>query len=414
MISGNMSGITLKGYICEPSHSKHNRNDQVLIVNGRVVESEEIEYSVYLAYKDFLMTRQYPAFVLYIEIPLDLIDVNVHPNKMRVKFVDFTPLKKLVYNTVRRAISGPAQFPDFLTPETGRSAPAVKPAGSIIPPDIESGPQDTVQLPVFGQTGSAAYGRGNLPPFAVTGSFRENAPESSITRQAVMEEFEKIKSGADVQTVCGKPTVPEKPDKPIPQVFDAVGQYDTVRIAGKLFNTYLLIQSGDDAYVIDQHAAHERILYDRYLAEIDGGRPAVQTLLVPYTFSVSFEEAEYLEEAAQILSGLGFCIGLFGERTFSLSGVPAVCAGLDLKEFIAGLLSDPHKTFKKSDFLKRKTAQAACKAAVKGKDDLTELEIEALLGQMSASGSVPLCPHGRPTFIKLTKTEIEKWFRRIV
>jgi len=207
-----------------------------------------------------------------------------------------------------------------------------------------------------------------------------------------------------------------------------------LQFSGKLFNTYLIVQSGADAFFIDQHAAHERLLYDRFLAEIDRGEPAVQELLIPYTFTVSPEETEFLEELLNGLSKLGFTImpndraglgkgvlakreetvPLMGsERGFSISAVPAALSGIRFNDFVAELLENPHASLKKSDFLKERIAQAACKAAVKGGDDLSESEIAALLEQMRAAGSVPLCPHGRPTVVKISKLDIEKWFRRI-
>jgi DNA mismatch repair protein MutL len=389
--------------------------------------------------------------VLYLDAPPDLIDVNVHPNKLSVKFVDAAPVKKLIYNTVRRALSS-VRLPDFLqsaaeqreqTERAGVGAAAGKGAGYTEADTASAGHfsrevlevvgegagerQAIQERPVFGEP--AFYGRVPAAPYQGGAALHESEPATTPTRAELMRALDADEAADEEKTQDSRAQTdipPQKSDgqadlktadtksKPAFSGFQEVADYNTVHVVGKLFNTYILIQVENDVYLIDQHAAHERILYDMYLKQIDSFPWTAQLLVFPHKFSVTEEEAEYLTALTEPLAKLGFILKHTAERTFSLTSLPLICTALDLDDFVTELLSDPQRTLKTSDFLKEKIAQASCKAAVKGRDDLSPVEIKSLIAQMSASNAVPLCPHGRPILVKLTKTEIEKWFKRIV
>ena len=216
-----------------------------------------------------------------------------------------------------------------------------------------------------------------------------------------------------------KSTIMQKPDESLRQtdIFQNVidSADNNIFIVGKLFNTYILAQKDDCLYMIDQHAAHERLLYDKYVESIDNNTLSVQDLLLPYVFEVSHSEYDMIENSIEELLRAGFIISPFGGNSFSLSGVPSMCYDINLKEFVSLLLEKINENkIKKSEFVKEAVAQSACKAAVKGKEDLTAVEIDSLISAMSKNGGVLLCPHGRPTVIQIKRSEIEKWFKRIV
>lgn len=190
------------------------------------------------------------------------------------------------------------------------------------------------------------------------------------------------------------------------------------KVVGKLFNTYILVEQDDNVFLIDQHAAHEKLLFDRLLSQVERGRVAVQNMLFPYSFTVSERESELLEENSEILKKAGFEIikDTKKENKYNLKSVPLCCSGLNVQTFISDFLKEnlADKNVILPDAFMEKLMQSACKAATKGEDDLSDDEINCLIKQMSNEIKELFCPHGRPVIIKLTRYEIEKWFKRIV
>lgn len=189
-----------------------------------------------------------------------------------------------------------------------------------------------------------------------------------------------------------------------------------IKTIGKLFNTYILIEYGDNLYLIDQHAGHERILYEQFKREVNNKRLVVQPLMFPYILSLNSVEYNLIEGVLDQIRELGFEIDEFGDRTFKIASVPMLLSGLNFEEFFANFLRDVQGGVKleSSDLIKDKLMQHSCKSAVKGGNDLSRTEIESLFEQMN-NEKIPLfCPHGRPIAVRVTKTEIEKWFKRIV
>jgi DNA mismatch repair protein MutL len=186
------------------------------------------------------------------------------------------------------------------------------------------------------------------------------------------------------------------------------------RVVGILFDTYIVVEGGEEFFMIDQHAAHERVLYDE-LMRFDG-HGAVQDLLLPYVFEVNHLEKAYLDDILPYFAELGFSIEPFGRNSYKIGTVPAVLADVPLGEFIKLALSDisQKRDVSAAKLLKDRLAQSACKAAVKGGDRLPEAELARLVSVIAEQRVMPVCPHGRPIAVKVTKTEVEKWFRRIV
>lgn len=379
--------IKIEGYTCLPSYTKPSKNYQNVIINGRYVESADISFAVYSVYAPYLMKRQYPMYVLHITMPFDMVDVNVHPSKMQVKFADTVKIKSLVARAIKNAVM----------PRLTDAKPLADVEFDIEPP------------PDYGKAHTIR-------------SFFDVAPPIKID----MSQAESVVSEGDFDAT-GSGSVddaaPQDHTVTYTDVFDTAADFTKTekfaptacKYVGKLFNTYLVLEHDDKCYFVDQHAAHEKLLYDRLLADYESRRLKTQPLILPFVFDVSPTDAELITENIGLFEDCGFGVAPFGEYTFTLSYVPYECSGIDMQAFVADLLLLVNSRDKSPMVLKERLMQAACKAAVKGEiDDLGQAEIDALLEEMTARNITLFCPHGRPIAVAFAKKEIEKWFKRIV
>lgn len=385
--------IKIEGYTCLPTFTKPSRNYQNIIINGRYVESTDIQYAVFSVYSSYLMKRQYPLFVLHITMPYDMVDVNVHPSKMQVKFADTVKVKSVVARAVKNAV-----MPKLTAPKK-----------------LELDEQDFAYL----SGDKVEYGKSSHSLFKSFFNAVPAVPDNSSSIQAKAALQENAQSIAQ-----GIGLIDEQIEKPTySDIFSSAADFTQKKLfeqiectyVGKLFNTYLILERGEQCYFIDQHAAHEKLLYDELLKKYEEKRLQTQPLMIPFVFDVSAADAELLTENIELLEDCGFGISPFGEYTFTLSYLPYECVGIDLQAFVADMLMLVNSREKSPMILKERLMQAACKAAVKGEiDDLSKSEIDALLSEMAARNITLFCPHGRPIAVCFSKKEIEKWFKRIV
>ena len=387
--------ISIVGYSCVPTFTKPSKNYQNIIINGRYVESADITYAVYSVYAPYLMKRQYPLFVLHITMPFDMVDVNVHPSKLQVKFADTVKVKSLVARAVKNAVMPKLTDAKRLTDED---------FVAVVPP------------PDYGKSHTLR-------------SFFDSVPMPAVPNRPITVDIPQRDTVAD----DGLYDIGLSDDDEQPPVASQQSQYADIyksaadfsqtetfvptecKFVGKLFNTYLVLEQGELCYFVDQHAAHEKLLYDALLRGYENKRLKTQPLMIPFVFDVSPSDAELITENLDLFADCGFGISPFGEYTFSLSYVPFECAGIDMQSFVTDLLSRVNSREKSPMILKERLMQAACKAAVKGEiDDLSKTEIEALLSEMAMRNITLFCPHGRPIAVCFSKKEIEKWFKRIV
>lgn len=392
--------ISIVGYTCVPTFTKPSKNYQNIIINGRYVESADIVYAVYSVYAPYLMKRQYPLFVLHITMPFDMVDVNVHPSKLQVKFADTVKVKSLVAQAVKHAVMPKLTDAKRLTEED--FVPSAPPPEYGKSHSLKSFFELAAKAPpVQTQSDTVCANAANTHPENSddSGIYDIGLSDDDVSPQAVNsppQYSDVYKSAADFsQTSQFIPT--------------------ECKYVGKLFNTYLVLERDELCYFIDQHAAHEKLLYDKLIAEYEQKRLKTQPLMIPFVFDVSPSDAELITESIDMLADCGFGISPFGDYTFSLSYVPFECAGIDLQSFVTDLLLLVNSREKSPMVLKERLMQAACKAAVKGEiDDLSKTEIDALLAEMTMRNITLFCPHGRPIAVCFSKKEIEKWFKRIV
>lgn len=466
-------GMSLHGYVCKPSASKHTKGYQTLIVNGRYVISDEVSYWIYGCYMNYLMKRQYPAYVLYLDMPFDLVDVNVHPNKLEIKFADDGIVKKVVVDAVKKKVLSTLMSPVGFTEDAvfDTSTPAKD-------EEIADKSQDNAQNIVAEEQKAEPEHPATERKFTTHEKFDSSVLGEIVTKKVVTDKFDPCEpqflndnadktfnvlksSVADITNtkekddgktffkrlsaeldessitpyktddnqqsieIQAEEVLPEEKNAPDYSDNDApTGSAEqqsfetepTARYCGKLFNTYLIYECGDDAFVIDQHAAHERILFDQLVEKFTNKSVVVQNLLIPYTFTLHAGEAELLCEAADNLDKCGFHFERYEGNTFSLKSVPVECAEMDVNQFLGDLIGNVinKNSLTKIDVLYGNLAQWACKAAIKGGMDVPTSEIDKLISDMLRDGRVLVCPHGRPIILKINKTDVEKAFKRIV
>lgn len=404
-ISAEKHGIRIYGYLGNQNFSKSNRSYQSLFVNGRFVVNQTVAAAVTNAYGAYLMKRQYPFFVLFLDVPAEIVDVNVHPTKADVRFADNQIIYGCVYSVVSAVLDGNSKALEYLVPVKNSAVQEEIPipraeVGSVLP---ESKPMPAMTYeaakkelsfdvsPVGGRTPAPRLFVEN-EPFTM----KVSAPKPDKTERDAFEE--------------NRAFLLEKEKKQQEKIDPAMLVYK-----GELFKTYLIYEIGDDAYFIDQHAAHERLIYNRLVDRVSSRDVLSQPMLMPFVLSVNSEEYAFIMKQLPLLKELGFEAEEFGGTSIKISAVPLDLQRIDLDAFFGEILGsmESYSGIKLADLLKDKLASAACKAAVKGGENLTADEAKSLIAQMNGDMGLR-CPHGRPVAVKMKKSELEKLFKRIV
>ncbi len=404
-ISAEKHGIRIYGYLGNQNFSKSNRSYQSLFVNGRFVVNQTVAAAVTNAYGAYLMKRQYPFFVLFLDVPAEIVDVNVHPTKADVRFADNQIIYGCVYSVVSAVLDGNSKALEYLVPVKNSAVQEEIPipraeVGSALP-DSKPIPAMTYEAakkelsfdvsPVGGRTPAPRLFVEN-EPFTM----KVSAPKPDKTERDAFEE--------------NRAFLLEKEKKQQEKIDPA-----TLVYKGELFKTYLIYEIGDDAYFIDQHAAHERLIYNRLVDRVSSRDVLSQPMLMPFVLSVNSEEYAFIMKQLPLLKELGFEAEEFGGTSIKISAVPLDLQRIDLDAFFGEILGsmESYNGIKIADLLKDKLASAACKAAVKGGENLTADEAKSLIAQMNGDMGLR-CPHGRPVAVKMKKSELEKLFKRIV
>ena len=412
------SNIKVSGYVGMPTFSKPNRTYQTLSINGRYVVNSMVSLCVYNAFEHYLMKGQFPFFVLNLEMPVDSLDVNVHPNKMDVRFENNNTIYGVVYQAVANALE-----------EHSRKVVEVNKKVFDFAPVGSSGVSFITTLPSK-----------DLRPIKITTDAEQNidsgftiSKEEEFKEQPNLENSKVENNKVDFyEGIASSSNQLKQSSSIMTNLFDDILEEDRlasqksqtqtsfletpIKYIGTVFDTYLIVQEDDDCYFIDQHAAHERILFDKLVEQMNKHELGIQSLLVPFVLTVNNIEKQFLDSNLDNLKELGFDIAEFGNMSYKVSTVPTVLAGINLKEFFDSVLSDllNLKSLKKSDLILTKLMQHSCKTAVKAGDRLNDLEVKSLLKQIRDNGMVLQCPHGRPVVVKVARKELERWFKRVV
>lgn len=421
------------GYIGNPTFSKPNRTYQTLVVNGRYVISQSLSVAIYKAYENFIMKGTFPFFVLNIDVALDKVDVNVHPNKLEVKFEDNNHIFGILYSAISTKLYDihAINTIGYSENQETKSEPTVnmvKPISENEGSSFKSNFVDKVNeehtyTPIKEtviETQPKVESEVNDTPKEVTlekdDLFNENF--KTISDLLVSKDSAtKVANNDLAYTLAEQLTMKQK--EVMPKVENAPElslDIDTYKIVGTLFNTYIIVEQKETMFLIDQHAAHERLLFDKFKAEYERSIISSQPLLIPHLLEVNNQEAEFLNENIGELKQLGFDLEPFGINTYKVNSVPNTLKNINIQAFFNEVLSGVNNRFvmKKTDIMHDYLAKSACRAAVKANDILCDEEIKVLLTNISNKDQVLLCPHGRPIILKITKNDIEKWFKRLV
>lgn len=402
------NAFKVRGYVSRPNFTKPTRSYQTMIINGRIINNQVVSTAMIQAYGNNLMRRAFPVFVVDIIMPFERLDVNVTPNKTDVRFLDTREVFSIVYRAVKNTLD---KASDVLSLDSENVSSVTNTENTQTSSEINS---DTPNYNI------KSYYNSDSPVVRAenTGGIPQNTEQRSI------DELRK-----SIASLSAKPTESKLANALADQAdgvslnnyiqpsfikAEAVAS-DEFRILGQVFDTYLLISTKQFMYIIDQHAAHEKMLYDKLTKEIENNYISSQILLMPEIIEVSAQDASFLSEMLPELQGIGLDIEEFGSNSFKITAVPSIFCGFKFKNYIDELLENKRgfQQIKMKDLLRDKLAMTACKSAIKGGDTLNEIEIRYLLSMMK--DGLPLqCPHGRPAIIKFDRKDMDKIFKRIL
>ncbi len=484
-IDAEKHGVHIHGYIGNQNFSKPNKSYQSVFLNGRYIINNTISAALTNAYSSYLMKRQYPFYVLYINIPTEIVDVNVHPNKADVRFADNQIIYGCIYSIISAVLDGQAKAAEYIVSdnlfmdEAEENLTPIQENFENTPTQLKK-KEEVKDQKVFGFSMlSYEEARKEIEEFSPGLKAKQKETEENVNRATELpfselpkqerkgfipsdqigpytpptkEEIEAIKKNTRRKRKHGA----EELHKLYPDLYfkrnvltiDDPGYEEAVKngtekdyfeenkkyleeldgkarqnkidvsncvYVGKLFNTYLLYERREEVYIIDQHAAHERLIFNRLKEQMQNRTVAQQAMLLPFKLDLNAFESTFIRERIEDIREMGFDIQSAGDTSFVVNAVPLDLQNINLSSFFNDILGDisGYRSIKLVDLLKDKLASAACKAAVKGGMNLTQEEVDALFTLMDGNMGLK-CPHGRPVVVKMTKTELEKMFKRIV
>ena len=423
-------GVAVRGFVSAPGCCRGNRSAQYFFCNGRPIRSRALQAALEQAYKNTAMVGRFPGCALYITLPNGLVDVNVHPTKAEVKFAKEKPVFDGVYYGTLAALGRKS------APQAMSGAPLAAETGSAAP---RGDFFRTMDADTFRQTYAASPSRRtgtsgvrDSAPYRAASSAAPKPVSSAPVSVPVRTYTPDIPSGNAPRSPVPAPETPVSPavpaapvEKNIPApetaaetapeqtVLDEAFRAEPVRYIGEALNVYILLEQGDRLLLIDKHAAHERILFDKMRLNEKPLMP--QELLEPQPFNTDPDGAALLEENAALMARLGFALDAFGDTAFLIRAVPAqldAASAVPLLEDLVEKLREG-RSLSVSDVWERLAATVACKAAIKG-GWVTEREELLSLAEKVLAGEVTHCPHGRPVMAVFTRAELDKRFGRIV
>lgn len=394
-------GISVSGYVCKPAFCRKSRSAQYIFLNGRYVQSNTVMAACEQAYKNSAMVGKYPAFVINITVPFETVDVNVHPAKIQVRFSDEKKIFDEVYIAVKNAISNGDTRPEIKinnkTPQSFTKMPTDTYTQQTI---VEKAYPETIIRKKDNFKNSFTFKNDNTPFF-----------EREDVKKAINNSYVDIEVDEPAKPVQ-PPVTEQKPiERPeIHQETNIISEEEIIFI-GEAFSTYIIAQKGDSIYLVDKHAAHERLNFNKLK---ENAKNESQQLLMPQNVRLSREEFDAVVSNLELMEKAGFELEDFGNSTILVRAVPAMLHGEDITDMLVeaaqGLIT---KGIPESERLDRIYHTVACKAAIKGGNITTRTELEALAKKILADNDVMYCPHGRPVAFQLTKKELEKQFGRI-
>lgn len=421
--------LTLYGYIGKEVIARGSRNNQSIFVNGRYIKNRTLVVAVENAFKSFSTVNKFPFFILFIDVYPENIDVNIHPTKAEIKFKDERLIFKKVFDTVHEALRNEI-FKEFEVKKDEKTIfkkDEFKEISFDIKDEYEKKERTKVTLPVdlnYEKISSKDYyndssnfmdteqtkTNSNVNYNNIDSKESLNNVTTSNENFIARENFYKDNALDEETSKIPKENLSNTKDN------ERIPKFPPLRIIGQFNKTYILGEYDEVLYMIDQHAAHEKILFEKYFKSIEEGSIIIQPLLVPEIIDLTLDDFSYYEENKEIFKKAGFTLEEFGGNSLALKEVPYFLGKLDAKGLFLSILDNIKElgSGKTPEVKYNKIATMACKAAVKGHDLLSEQEMIKLVEDLRYINDPFHCPHGRPTIIKFTNYDLEKKFRRIV
>ncbi len=385
--SGDMS---IRGYIARPTFAKPNRTYGTLFVNGRLVNNYMIFSAITDALEGFIMKGKFPLFALNLNLPFEDVDVNVHPSKQEVKFANPGKIYGFVSNAIYKAVSN-VNFIQNITNEEKDVQP------------VEEVKEENLSTLSKDEGSSFSYIM-NIINKSSNGDKFANQPSKLV--EIAIEENEKIKPEESVSQQNFATSLPVNEQTKVEEVFNHF------EIIGVIFNTYIILQKGEFVYFIDQHAAHERQLYDKIMSSVEQNEVTTQSLFMPIEIGINEKESSFLTENQEKFKNFGFNFTIF-DNVLKIVAIPYIISNMNIKDFFDSVFAEIDSFANKPlSYINERFTQLACKSAVKAGNVLSKQEISILLDRFAQNGHVLLCPHGRPIVLQLSRNEIEKMFKR--
>jgi DNA mismatch repair protein MutL len=440
------NGISIEGYLGKPLTVRSNRNFEIYYINGRFIKSAVVSKAVEEGYREYLMQHKFPLCVLHITMNSENVDVNVHPTKMDVRFSDAVTFVSFLTKAVADTLKTNEMIPDNILEDAKENAQresALKKelAKEHIPEAFEynrnsgymvreesiyaadnSKKQDFMQNPVWKRVlDEKNDGNNTILPEKSSNDNQNQADDDFFTETSEPEEPRIEEPKEEINTENNQ----TKENSVQINFFDekmlSVPNRSKFQVIGQVFDTYWLVQFEDKLFIIDQHAAHEKVKYERLMkrfrSRLNGEEGTYsQTLMPPVIVSLTGQEEVVLKEYMDTFEALGFEIESFGGSEYTLRSVPVDLYGSGERELFLAVLDEMSEMPGKGNFqvIEEKIASMSCKAAVKGNNRLSFAEAERLIDELLTLENPYNCPHGRPTIIAMSKAELEKKFKRIV
>ena len=427
------NGIEIKGYIGDPTITRGNRNFETFFVNGRYVKSNMISKAAEDAYKAFKMQHRFPFFVLHFQVDGEKVDVNVHPTKMELRFQNQQRVYDAVYEGIHRVLLGEERIPQVTLPEAKNLPQEPPQTAKTLSEEVQNKTPEEVKSPFLlkpkaekteAQTQEVKDEeyfirkmRERVQSYHSRSSSAEVSGKSEIFRRNTQEQKQKIEQAVQSKSIREHRNYQAEQLNLFEEKFLKREIKAEYKLIGQVFDTYWLVQFQDNLYIIDQHAAHERVLYERTLKEMKNREFTSQYLSPPLILTLSMQEEELLKTHMDRFTKIGFEIEHFGGEEYAVRAVPDNLFGIAKKELFIEMLdtlSDGLSTSMAPELIDEKIASLSCKAAVKGNNRLSAREVDTLIGELLQLENPYHCPHGRPTIIAMSKRELEKKFKRIV
>lgn len=421
-VSAKAGSTEISGFIGKPLICRGNRAYENYFINGRYIRSGIITKAIEEAYKNFIMVHKYPLTVLHFKIDTSLIDVNVHPTKMEIRFNNDEEIYRLVYHAIRQALEGRELIPQVeinSEKKAHKEKPEEKQRPSIPEPFekmrraamLREAQNEYTPVKLTAQKALTPASTRTLTPASTPNTETKTVVTPSVTAET------KVAAVPAATTENKTAAVPKKTEQL--SLFESPllsrEARSSHKLIGQVFDTYWIVEYDGKMFIIDQHAAHEKVLYEKILARYKASNPSSQLLEPPMILSLSMKEETALKEHMDSFTALGFEIEPFGGSEYAVRAVPMDLYGFKAKDIIVEMIDQISSEIGhlNDDMIADRLATAACKAAVKGNQQLSFKEADTLIELLLQAKNPYTCPHGRPTIISMSKYELEKKFKRI-